>query len=215
MEIQIKVLQRLYVVFGIVFVSLLFIHPYPGSFILKPLPVLIMAYLCWRYLKGPQRILMVLGFIFSAAGDVFLDLDRTLFFKQGLLSFLLTQILYSIAFFKEREFSRQRLLAASAVCLYSLVMILLLWDHLGTLRIPVLVYILALTTMGVSAALRKGPLSGVYFGGFLFVIADSLIAISKFLYPFEYSLIVIITLYLCGQFLIGKGVLETRQLSRT
>jgi len=85
-----------------------------------------------------------------------------------------------------------------------------LWESLGDLLIPVLFYILALSGMGVSAALREGPLAGVFVGAFLFVIADSLIAINKFLVPFDYNLVLIIGLYLAGQFFIGKGVLETR-----
>lgn len=207
MDTQIRLLLRLYILCALIFVGLTFIHPFPGSFLIKPVPVLIMAYLCWRYLEGRERYLIVLGFIFSAAGDIFLDLDRVAFFKQGLVSFLVTQVLYSIAFLGRRKIDPTKWMAATAVILYAVLMVILLWDSLGDLRIPVMAYILALTVMGVSGALREGPLTGVYLGAFLFVIADSIIAINKFLWPFELSLTVILTVYFSGQFFIGRGVL--------
>lgn len=207
MERHLHLFYRLYVIIAGLFVVSLYFHPYPGSFLIKPLPVLIMAFLCWRYLEGPERILMTLGFIFSAMGDVFLDLDRVALFKQGLLSFLVTQILFSIAFYQKRILDRKKLVAALCVVAYSIIMLALLWPHLGTFRIPVVVYILALTSMGVFAGLRAGPLTGVFLGGFLFVMADSLIAVNKFLVAFDYSLMIIIGLYLTGQFFIGRGVL--------
>jgi alkenylglycerophosphocholine/alkenylglycerophosphoethanolamine hydrolase len=207
MDQHLRILIRLYVIIAACFVVSLLFHPYPGSFLIKPLPVLIMAFLSWRYLEGAERMLMTLGFLFSALGDIFLDLDRVAYFKQGLVSFLVTQILFSIAFYKRRIINVQKLIAASLVLAYALFMLILLWPHLGELRIPVIVYLVALTSMGVFAGLRAGPLSGVYLGGFLFVIADSLIAVNKFLVEFDYSLMIIIGLYLTGQFFIGRGVL--------
>ena len=207
MNNQYRFFSGAYIVIATIFVLSLFFHPYPGSFLIKPLPVLIMAFLCWRNLEGTERILMTLGFIFSAMGDIFLDLDRVALFKQGLLSFLVTQILFSIAFYQRRKINRTRLAAAGLVIIYAIIMLVLLWPHLGALRIPVMVYMLALTSMGVFAGLRDGPLSRVFLGGFLFVIADSLIAVNKFLIEFDYSLVIIIGLYLAGQFFIGRGVL--------
>ena len=207
MTINIRTGQIAYIVIAISFVSSLMFHPYTGSWLVKPLPVLIMSLLCWKYLEGSERTLLTLGFIFSGLGDVFLDLDRTAFFKQGLLSFLVTQILFTVAFWKRRIMSKERWVAAALVALYSVIMIVLLWSSLGNLKIPVLIYILALTSMGMTAAFREGPLTGVYLGAFLFVIADSLIAVNKFLQPFDHSLMIIIGLYMTGQFFIGRGVL--------
>ncbi len=165
MDQHLRILIRLYVIIAACFVVSLLFHPYPGSFLIKPLPVLIMAFLSWRYLEGAERMLMTLGFLFSALGDIFLDLDRVAYFKQGLVSFLVTQILFSIAFYKRRIINVQKLIAASLVLAYALFMLILLWPHLGELRIPVIVYLVALTSMGVFAGLRAGPLSGVYLGG--------------------------------------------------
>ena len=139
--------------------GLTFVHPYPGSFLIKPVPVLIMAYFCWRYLEGKERYLLMFGFIFSAAGDVFLDLDRVAFFKQGLVSFLVTQILYTIAFLGKKKTDPDKWIAAAGVVIaLTAVMVVLLWSSLGDLKIPVLVYILALTAMGVAGHLGSGHL---------------------------------------------------------
>lgn len=201
----------IYVGIAIAFVISLLWHPYSGSFVLKALPAVVMAILIWRTCNGAERKLLSLGFLFAALGDVFLDLDRVQYFRHGLIAFLMTQVLYCVAFWKARgAISRASLLKGTSVVIYSGVMVGLLLPQLGMMTIPVLVYILALTSMGVTAALRKGS-SSVYLGAFLFVIADSLIAIDKFLKPFDHSLMVIITLYMTGQFFIGKGVTSDRK----
>lgn len=203
-----KVAFRAYVIIAIAFLITLFWHPYPGSTLIKPLPLLILAAMAWTKLSGSERWIMTLAFLCSACGDALLDIDRSRFFVPALVSFMLTQILYAVAFLRSQAFNARRLLAAMGVIIFSLVITVILWSSLGELRIPVLVYIVVITFMGVAAAFRAGEMRWVFTGACIFILSDAIIAITKFVAPFEHQLMVIIGLYFMGQFLIGRGVLS-------
>src|SRR3982751_5774137 len=57
----------------------------PGSFVLKALPALSMSFLLFST-KNRLLYAMATGFIFSATGDIFLQIDRQNFFLHGLVA---------------------------------------------------------------------------------------------------------------------------------
>ena len=206
---KIKTLSRIYIVLGFLFIASLIIHPYPGSYILKPLPILIMAYLSFSYLKGDVKYLMTSAFLFSAAGDVLLDLGRTKFFVPALVSFLIAHVLYSIVFAKDFKFKKQRLIIVGTLIVY--VIIIFYLSELGNLFFPVLVYIVVITIMGFIASFSDRPVNGVLLGALLFIVSDSLIAINKFIHPLPYSTFFNIFIYYCAQYKIGVGMLQEKK----
>ena len=202
---KIKYSSISYISIGVLFVFTLFFHPYPGSYLIKPLPILIMAYLSVLYLKGSIKYLMTAAFLFSAVGDVLLDVGRDRLFVPGLVSFLIAQIFYSVVFAKEFKFRKERLLVAAAIIIY--VSVIYFLSDLGKLQIPVLIYMIMITVMGILASFSKRPVNGVLAGALLFIVSDSLIAINKFIHPFPYSTIFIIITYYSAQYRIGMGML--------
>jgi len=205
---KIKVFSIAYISIGVLFVLTLFFHPYPGSYLIKPIPVLIMTYLCFLGLKGGIRYLMVAALLFSAAGDVLLDVDRGRLFVPGLVSFLVAQVLYSIVFAKEFRFRAARLLIAAGMIIY--VSVIYYLEDLGRLQIPVLIYMVVITVMGIFASFSKRPVNGVLVGALFFIVSDSLIAINKFIHPFPYSTIFVIITYYSAQYRIGMGMLGAK-----
>jgi alkenylglycerophosphocholine hydrolase len=202
---KIKIFRRLYICLGSLFIASLTVHPYPGSYILKALPILIMAYLSYSYLKGCVKILMVSAFLFCTAGDVLLDVSRVNYFVPALVSFMIAHILYSVVFFKDFKFKKQRLIIVAAIIIY--VSLIFCLSELGSLFIPVLIYILVITIMGIIVSFSDRPINGVLLGVLLFIVSDSLIAINKFIHPLPYSTFLNITIYYWAQYEIGMGML--------
>ena len=83
----------------------------------------------------------------------------------------------------------------------------------SALQIPILAYGLTILTMLLTAlnrwkSVEKTSFQWVFIGAILFVLSDSLIAISRFVQPFAMSGIAIMLTYAAGQFLIVEGVLK-------
>lgn len=176
---------------------------------LKPLPVLLLATLL-RPRRDLYSRLLVVGLIFSAIGDVLLELGPQRFL-WGVGAFFLAHLTYIAAFLKADR--RPRLLAAlPAVALGLLVFPRLLpgLEKQGML-VPVAVYTLALCTMMWRALARCGtgasasanaPLIAGAVGATAFALSDSLIALDRFAPEgagFAEVRIAILVLYWLGQ----------------
>ncbi len=192
----------------VIFIGSMFFKPYGGSFIVKSLPILLMAFLSFKYLKGINRYVMVFGFLFSAGGDIFLDLSRRLYFVQGLSSFAIAHIMYTIAFGMNIKRERLRVILAILMALYTIIIAMVLIPYLGELMIPVVVYIGLISAMGITSALTNRRLTTVFVGALLFIMSDSIIAITKFIYPSSWMAIMIIPTYYLAQYKIGFGMIE-------
>ncbi|GLW31757.1 lysoplasmalogenase [Actinoplanes regularis] len=136
------------------------------QWITKPLlaPLLI-VYLLRR--RRPDLVMVALGF--ATAGDIALLIPGQGAFLAGMLCFLGAQVCFIVAFLRRAR------PVWPAVAGYGLIWVLanvLLWDRLGALRVPVLLYSLALIAMAAAAA---GVSRRVAVGGALFVVSDLLI----------------------------------------
>ncbi len=189
------------------------LHPYPFSWALKAAPVLLLALVAqFSDLRLRDKILYALAMLTSASGDIFLDLDRTLYLKQALFSFLLTQWCYIALLWPRRTvsgFPAVLALLVPAVCAAS--MLYLFYPQTGALWWPVIIYVVFLWGM-VALALLSGQWP-VAVGGSLFFIADSLIGVNRFWLLFEHSTPVIVSLYISGQLLLGYGLLLRRNIA--
>lgn len=201
------------VALGVIYLVLLAYPPYPLSWLLKPIPMLLYALLVWRLWPGITGALLGAGFVAAAAGDFFLDYGgRDGLFIQALIAFLVNQIAFAIAFARMAQgtpWLRWRMLP---VLLYSLLLAAWLVPAAGVYQIPVAIYLLCLTAMAV-AACRVEPRPGLlWLGAMLFVIADSLIGVNKFAQPFAYAIPVIVTIYFTGQSLIALALIRTHRV---
>ena len=207
-------LYALAIALGLLYLLLLPLKPYPLGWLLKPLPMLIFAVLAWRAFPGAAGRWLALGYLGAAAGDFFLDFgERDGLFLQALLAFLLNQLAFSVAFVllgRGRPLWRWRGLP---VLLYALAMAAWMLPAAGALQVPVAIYLGCLLAMALLAGRlepRPGPL---WLGAMLFVVADSLIGLNKFVQPFPHAVEVIVSCYFSGQALIAWGLLRASAAS--
>jgi uncharacterized membrane protein YhhN len=186
------------------------------------IPVLIWLYL--RFISGESNRfhrMILLALFFSWGGDVLLQLTQfnEEFFLLGLGSFLLAQVIYSIAFFAT---GGKNILAAKPwlvlpLLAYGFLILWRLWGGLGDMKIPVTVYCVVILTMLLGAMNRKLKVNPQSYrmllaGAILFVLSDSLIAINKFVQPFELARVAIMTSYITAQYLIALGCVRQYNL---
>ena len=216
-----RTLSALYFTMGIVFIALETIGQVWPGLISKALIIPILFLIYFRYVRNTVNhfhTMILAALVFSWCGDVLLQLTRfnEFFFLAGLGSFLLAQVMYLIAFFSTPG---KNILTGSGswtllvVTAYGAVLIYYLWDGLGDMRIPVLIYAMVILTMLSAAINRKGKVNRLSFllvlcGAIFFVMSDSMIAINKFRYPFDLANIAIMLTYITAQYLIITGCLK-------
>lgn len=76
--------------------------------------------------------------------------------------------------------------------------------------IPVMVYIGLISAMGMTSVFTNRPLTTVFLGALLFVLSDSIIAVTKFIYPLSWNALLIMPVYYLAQYKIGFGMIESR-----
>ena len=210
-----RLLLATFIVFAPLFLLLLPAQPYPGSYLIKAVPAASLALLAAGHIPGRQGKLLAAGFLFSTGGDIALELDRDGYFVVGLALFLVAHLFYSAAFLQDARPAAARRPAMVLLLVYSSLLTILLWPALGEFLLPVLIYIVAITAMGVIAAMRPGPGAWlVVAGAFLFILSDSLIAINKFLRPVPANRFAVMSTYYSAQFLIAYGMMAAGAIRR-
>ncbi len=187
----------------------------------KPL-VLILVLIFFRMQTGSTnnlfRNLMIAGFAFSSAGDLLLMFTKhdENFFIAGLVAFLITHVCYTAGFitqiFKNKAWNQHwgQLAFSTLFVVYGAEFFIINRTSFGEMTIPVMIYCLAITSMGVAAVMRdRDKYSGGYFmvltGALFFVVSDSLLATNKFIFTFNYSGTLILATYFIAQYFIATG----------
>ena len=184
----------------------------------KPLLLpLLMLWLALNTGNSKRRNLILVALFFSFAGDVFLLLEykNKFLFIPGLVSFLITHILYIIYFLqlpgKGKSLFQTAPYLGLLVIVYGIALIYLLYPTLGALKIPVVIYATVIMSMLLASihVYRRVPqrVARLFIAGAcFFVVSDSLLAFNKFHTPLAYSFLIMIT-YCVAQYLIVKGVI--------
>ena len=202
---------NLFLFFASVFIASTFLTPYPFSWVLKFLPILVLLHYSWQQLsltRESAHKLFVAGLAFSALGDFFLDYDRVNWFVFGLGSFLVAHLFY---IFSLKPVVLKRVPIILLYCLYGMGMFSLIYSGLGELFIPVLVYMTVLLLMGITTLLSQKSNTWLIIGGISFIVSDSLIGLDKFYYEIPFASFWIMTAYYLAQFSLVKGMFEQRQ----
>lgn len=196
--------------FATLYVVLQFFIRFPVSTAFKILPIMVLMAIAACATLPPwskKNLLIAIGL--SALGDVALTLPLRLQLELGLGFFVLAHCAYSILFVRTIASADKPLWLPlwrsslfivlpliSAGVFYSL------YPYLGPMFLPVCLYILVLTAMSLTAVLIS---SMVTLGAMIFMLSDSLIAWSEFVYPnFNAAASIMITYYL-AQWLIVYG----------
>lgn len=173
-----------------------------------------------REQNQPPSKIVLLAVIFSCAGDTLLMFQGKdgNFFMFGLGAFLVAHIFYILAYRQHQSADTsnelqglQKIRYAFPILLSGTGLVVVLYNRLGGMKIPVLIYAIVLTGMVLAALFRFGKTSSssfalVFGGAILFMISDSLIAINKFLEPLPMAGVWIMITYIVAQYLIITGL---------
>ena len=176
---------------------------------LTTLCILLIALLAPPPFRPGYHIPISLGVLFSLAGDVFLMLRRDRFLA-GLASFLAALLCYVVAFVNVAGFPLSW--PVSLILLgYGVYLLRRLWPHLGSYRIPVIVYSLVLLLMcaGAFHQLWSNASPRAWFafiGAVMFVISDSLLALDRFESSAKRRQTLVMASYYAAQWLIAVSV---------
>jgi uncharacterized membrane protein YhhN len=191
--------------FAVLFLLTLSLRPYPFAYLIKSIPVLSLSLIAFFNIKGIRGMLIGIGLLFSGAGDIILELDRSGYFTYGLGAFLIAQIFYISAFIREPELKRTRSLISLFMIVYGSIIGYFLIPNLGDMTVPVIVYLCVIVVMGISASIGGSIHYLVVVGACFFILSDSIIAINRFLAPVSYSSFWIMITYYPAQFFIAFG----------
>jgi alkenylglycerophosphocholine hydrolase len=206
----------LFLFFTSIYLISIFFQPYPLSWILKLLPIMVLLHFSWKRAsetKVPSHKLFIIGLVFSAFGDFFLGYDPVNWFVLGLGSFLVAHIFYILSLrpFLEKGEAIKRLPIVVLYCLYSVSMFSLICGGLGDLFIPVFVYMTVLLLMGITTLLSQKSNKWLIIGGVSFILSDSLIGLDKFYQPIPFESLFIMSTYYLAQFSLVKGLFVTNE----
>lgn len=238
---MIKLLEILYFITAVVEIYSEVTGNNTIRFFSKPLLMIVLIVFYVQQMKGnwsKLHKLMAAAFFFSWIGDVALmfvpkNTDDTFlmglpknenFFLVGLVGFLITHILYTLAFTKVNDKKTEALLPKKIWVIVPLVIYMVALSSMllpaingneltKPFLVPVIVYSTAIAVMVVFSINRfkrvnDASFAFVFGGALLFMFSDSIIAVNKFLHPFETASIFIMLLYITAQYLIAKGTLK-------
>lgn len=184
----------------------------PGVFASKPMTmVFLLAATLSASPSGLARYrgLIAAGLLCSLVGDVLL-LWPDSFFVGGLAAFLAAHVCYLTAF---RQDGGDRPGTAVLVPLLAVATgaLALVWDGLGGLRAPVLVYVAVIVAMWWAAIgrwrVRRSPSAALAaLGATVFVVSDGLLALNRFRAPLPAAAVLVLVPYYVAQFLLAGSV---------
>lgn len=179
-------------------------------FILKPISttLLVVIILISIFLDQgnlPFKSAILVGMLFCFGGDVALMFESKKAFTTGLVLFLIGHIAYTAAFVSFNGFWFSGIETTAAVIILGLPIYLYLHSSLGSMRVPVIAYMLVISFMLHSAILT---FKSSYFnsaqawlltvGAALFYLSDVMLAINRFKKPFAWNRISLL-FYYAGQ----------------
>ncbi len=215
------------IIFALIFIlQLMFGHNGYGNiaYFIKPsivLSLLIMLFLSTK-LKGRFHKRVFTGLVFALAGDILLMYtgQNESYFTYGLCAFLLCHIFYTSAFYLDfksaPELDKKGARIAILLCaILAIGFYFFLRPHLGVMKLPVMIYVLAISMMMMMASFRNQRVNTssfnlILFGAMLFLLSDSILAYNKFVQPVAYADIWIMATYMIAQYLITIGAVERK-----
>ena len=193
--------------FSLFYIFLPDLIPSGWRWFFKIIPIALLFYLALIRTEGKVRMLLGSGLILSVTGDVLLALDGL--FVQGLGAFLLAQVIYTVLFVIQGQWQMRRLPWAALIVIYAWVCTLYIVPQAGDMKVPVVAYMTAISLMAVAAGFRNDQqFLWVASGALIFMVSDTLIAVSRFVMPFDYSGIAVMATYYVAQLLICVGIVR-------
>jgi uncharacterized membrane protein YhhN len=156
---------------------------------------------------------MLIGLIFCMAGDICLVFPQKAMFLSGLVAFLVGHIWYTIAFFLTAAMHQMAWVGFSAGLVAGGWIYFWLKPHLGSMKLPVLLYIIFISLMvaGAWTVLGDGGLSlsgrlMVFTGAVSFYFSDLFVARQRFIQKTYRNRLIGLPLYYLGQYLLAFSI---------
>jgi len=181
-------------------------------FVFKPLLMTTLAILYIVAAKKPN-FWYISALFFSFWGDVLLLFNEQ-YFVLGLASFLLAHIFFikiTAGFLKQVSF-KKILWASLPFTVFFIILLNVIFDGLGDMKIPVIVYGMVISSFGAITFLnyitqKNSANLWLFLGAIIFITSDSLLAINRFYEAKEiYGILVMIT-YVVAQYFICKSMI--------
>ena len=183
----------------------------------KPLlmPVLAIYYV----MNAPQiHWILVIALFFAFLGDIFLIWpEKKLLFLGGLIFFAIMQILY-IVFISAYQVAcvNWSLVFSTAALVFLAIggtIFFKLYNYLGSMKIPVLFYILLVVSVGFLCFLNMAGNFNKYYlfqfiGALFFMISDTILAFVSFRKPVRYANLWIMATYINAQLFLFAGFIK-------
>ncbi|RYM34574.1 lysoplasmalogenase [Brumimicrobium glaciale] len=168
--------------------------------IFKPLTtILIISLAAIMHLESPTTYstLLIVSLIFALIGDIFLIGEK--YFLQGLSSFLIAHIIFTVAFTDLFGFSWE-ILPLVILIIIGALFFNSLRKYLHKFTIPVLVYLIVILIMnwqaiGLLYHNQSFAIIGLAIGSIFFTFSDAIIAFDKFKKPIKNAEILILSTY--------------------
>lgn len=190
---------------------------------LKPLLILFLLVFLYRSClinnQRSFRILVVAALTFSFLGTLVLSLENSgnHFFLYSLILFLVGHLFYLSAFvyeiLKTKSFNYHwgQLAVATLVVVYGAEFYILNRFSFGQLWLPVMLYTMAITALGVATVMRNAAFPRRHYlfvatGAMLLIIGDSLFAIQKFVVTVDWIAPLMGIAFFMGHYLMVKGI---------
>ena len=183
-------------------------------YVLKPLSTLLVIAVALLSLLSAKAqpaftLSIALGLVLALGGDVALMFKSSRAFLVGLVMFLLTHVVYSIAFTASNGFHAADAIAGAVLLGIGVVVYLYLRAGLGSMKVPVMIYML-ITCFMVSRAISTFYGDAftttqawlISLGAVSFMLSDIVLAVNRFARPFEAHRLSLFPYYL-GQLLIA------------
>jgi uncharacterized membrane protein YhhN len=177
------------------------------NFAFKPLATL--CVIAWAALgrsdDGLVKRWIVVGLVFSLLGDIAL-LWPVQGFLAGLVAFLLGHLCYLVALTRRVQFLHSRP-AFGAWAVVAASVLASLWAGVpADMRLPVLVYVTALSAMAAQA-------TSVWLGAALFVLSDAILATDKFVGGVPLPTLWNLSIYWLGQWFIARAAVRAPEVA--
>mgnify|MGYP001589283833 CR=1 FL=1 len=178
----------------------------------KPLTtglIIAVAVIAETPVPAAYKTLVLAGLFFSLLGDIALMFAEK-WFTAGLVAFLTAHVFYILAFKPGWGHSISAGIFIPFI-LYGLLMFFILAPKLGPMKLPVLVYITAITIMAGFAAGRFVDRGGTrpllaFAGAVLFLVSDSVLAYDRFAKKIGPAQAIILGTYFPAQLLIALSI---------
>ncbi len=186
-------------------------------YVIKPLCTLLVIAVALLSLKNPAHLApyttgVLVGLVFSFGGDIALMFQHNRkAFTLGLGLFLLAHVAYTAVFWVLGRFSVLDIVSATLLIAAGLGFYRLIRNNLGTMKGPVIGYIVVISLMVnramaafASPVFRPAQAWMIAMGALLFYISDVILAANRFWRPWRYQRISL-AFYYSGQLLIAMA----------